>query len=83
MGEPGRHLDLAQEPVGTNLRSQFGTQDLECDIAVMADIVRQEHERHTSLAEFTVDGVAALEGTCQAFWEVRHGLKMTARMALC
>lgn len=56
-GEP----DLGQEPIPAQRSGQLGTEDLECDLTVVLEIVGEIHVRHPALAQFAVEAVAVLE----------------------
>jgi hypothetical protein len=55
--------NLSQEPLASEDCRKFGAEEFQRDRAVVADIPRQEHERHAAGAEFTLDAVFVLE-TC-------------------
>src|SRR5437879_1708577 len=55
-------LDLFQETVCADDGRQFGAEDLEGDVTVMADVVREVDRRHTAGAELALDAIAAREG---------------------
>ena len=61
MGEAGGHLDLAQEALGADLDPDFGAEDLEGDLAVVADIAGEKDEGHAALAQLAFESVAAGE----------------------
>ncbi len=61
MLQPGRGLDLAQEPLATQGRPEIGMQHLDSDLAVMAEIVGEVHRRHAALSELALDPVAVRE----------------------
>jgi hypothetical protein len=63
MGKPGRQLDLAEKPLGTEGSRDFGFQDLDCDLATMLEVLSEVDDRHPTAAEFTLDGVPLSEGT--------------------
>jgi hypothetical protein len=44
----------------------LGLPDLECDFAVVLEIVGQVNDGHAALAELALDAVAAVEGRVQA-----------------
>jgi hypothetical protein len=52
-------LDLAEEPLGADRSREIGTEDLEGDLAVVAEILGQEHDGHAALAELALEVVAA------------------------
>ena len=75
MGEPRRHLDLAQEALGADVRRDLGTEHLERNRAVVAKVVGEEHDRHPALAQLARDGVTARESVFKALLYGRHGAK--------
>ena len=48
--EIGGGLDLAQEPLGADHRGQLGAQDLDRDLAVVLEVLREVHRGHAALA---------------------------------
>jgi hypothetical protein len=58
----GDGLDLAQEPLGANDRGQFRPEDLDRDLAVVAQVLRQVDGGHAALAELPLDAVAVGQG---------------------
>ena len=58
-----RRLDLSQETLGTYDCSQLGLQDLERDLPLVPEILRQVDRSHPALADLTLDAVAALQGS--------------------
>ncbi len=57
--EVGRRLDLSEEPPGTHYRCEFGLQDLQCNLALVLQVIGQVDGCHAALAQLTLDGVAA------------------------
>ena len=51
-------LDLGPEPLGTDHRGQLGTQHLDCDLAVVPQVLGEIDRRHAALAQFPLDAVA-------------------------
>ena len=41
MREPGRDLDLAEEPLGPDRQGQLGLEDFQRDLAVVLDVVSE------------------------------------------
>ena len=72
MLEVGGGLDLGEEAVGTDHGGQLWLQDLERDLALVAEIVRKEDGRHPALADLAVDLVATVERRVQPVDHVRH-----------
>lgn len=54
-----RRFDLGEEAVGANHRRQFGLEDLERDLPVVAFVLGQVDGGHSALSEFAFDEVAA------------------------
>ena len=70
MTEPGRDLDLAQEPVGADGCGKFRPQHLDGDAAPVLEVFGEVNDRHAAGADLPLDGIAA--GNC--FSEaLRHG----------
>ena len=51
-------LDLPEEPVTADASRQLGAHDLHRHVAVMLDVLGQIDRRHTTSADFPLDGVA-------------------------
>ena len=68
----GGRLDLGQEALGPHHGSQLGFQDLERDLALMAEVLGQVDSGHPALADFALDAVSALKGSVQAGDGVGH-----------
>ncbi len=60
--EVGRRLDLGEEPLGPDYRGEFGTQDLDRHVALVAQIAGQVDRRHPARAELALDPVAVGQG---------------------
>jgi len=75
MLEVGRRLDLGEEPLGSDHRSEFGLQNLQRDLPLVLQVVGQVDRGHTTLTEFSLDVVAAFQGCVQAGYRV-HAAKM-------
>jgi hypothetical protein len=54
-----RLLDLGEEPVGSDDGRQLRAQDLDRDLAVVLEVLRQIHRGHAALPELALDLVAA------------------------
>ena len=52
-------LDLAQEALGADYRRELGAQDLDGDIAVVLEVVREVDRGHAAAAEFLQDSILA------------------------
>jgi hypothetical protein len=70
--EVGDGLDLAQETFGPDDGGQFGSQDLDGDPAIVADVLRQIHQGHAALAELALNAVTVGEGGGQCRRDIRH-----------
>ena len=58
MLQPGSHLDLAKEPLGTQSRGQFRMKHFQGDESIVLDVPGEIHRRHAATAELTLDVVA-------------------------
>jgi len=76
MGQLGRDFDFAQEALRAERRANLRLHDLEGDPTGMLEVVRQEHDRHTTLTDLVVDAVA-VECSVEARAEVRHLAEVT------
>ena len=72
VGELCGRLDLGQETLCTDDRSEFSFQNLEGHVAVVALVVGQLDRGHPTLTNLTLDAVAAVEGSVQAGDGVGH-----------
>jgi len=81
MREPGSELYLEQEALGADLRGDFGAQHLERDFAVVAEVVREEHDSHSPLAKLASDRVTAGEGGFQTCLQCGHRRQDAAILA--
>ena len=62
VGEAGRDLDLAQEPLRTEGGRELGLQDFDSDATMVLPVVGHVDRRHPPAAEFALDRVAPGEG---------------------
>ena len=53
-----REPDLTQKPLRSERRREIGMQHLERDDAIVLDVLRQIHCRHSAAAELAIDYVA-------------------------
>jgi hypothetical protein len=67
MVQVGGGPDLREEPFRADHRCQMGLQELDGDLAMVPDVLRQVDGRHTSLADGPLDPVAAGQGLVQGF----------------
>ncbi len=83
MLEVSRNLDFGQEPLGTDDCGQLRLQDLQRDLPLVLDVIREIDRSHAALTEFGLDAVAAFEGGVQAGdgVGVSHASKMRLRSA--
>ena len=72
MLEARRGLDLHDEPFGAEHGGELGFQDLDRDLAVVLEVLREIDSRHAALTELLLDLVAAVEGGVEALGHVRH-----------
>ena len=56
--EPGRGLDLAQEALRAEHRSEFGVEHLERDGPLVPDVAREVHHGHAAAPEFLLEHVS-------------------------
>jgi hypothetical protein len=70
----GGRLDLGEKTLGADDGAQFGFQDLDRDLAVVPQVIRQVDGGHAALTELSLDAVAAVEGRVEAMDRiVGHG----------
>ena len=72
MGEPGGELDLAEEPFGADGGREVGPEDLEGDLAVVAQVVGEEDDGHAALAELALEAVAPGEAGFELLLQCGH-----------
>jgi hypothetical protein len=73
MLQPGRDLDLAGEPLGTEGRRELGAEHLDRHLAAVADIFGEIDGGHPSRSDLAGQNVSAREGGLQAVERVGHG----------
>ena len=56
--QPRGGADFAQEPFATERRAKIGMQDLEGDVAIVLDVVREVDGGHATLTQLALDPVA-------------------------
>ena len=66
MLELGRRLDLAQESIDAQECSDLWIEQLEGDLAFVAEVVGEVDSRHAPTPEFALDAVAVLQGVGNA-----------------
>src|SRR4051812_17035069 len=75
-----RRLDLGKETFGAEYSGEIGFEDLQCDTAVVADVVRQEDRCHAARTDLTHDAVAVGERFYEVLLRAQHvGLNMAPR----
>ena len=67
MAQPGRDLDLAEEPLGAEGGSQVGAEHLEGDRPVELEVLGQVNSGHSAVPELPLNGVGFGEGANQGF----------------
>ncbi len=65
-------LDLLEEPLSSDNGSQLGSQDLDRYLPAVLEILSEVHRRHTTSAQFALDGVTIGEGGGQSVQSVIH-----------
>ena len=73
VGEAGGELDLAEEPVGADGGREVGAEDLEGDLAVVAEVLGQEDDGHPALTQLALEIVAAGEAGGELVLQGGHG----------
>ena len=72
VGESGGELDLAEEPVGADRGREVRPEDLQGDLAVVAEVLGEEHDGHAALAELALEAVAAGETAFELLLQFVH-----------
>jgi hypothetical protein len=65
MGESGDEADLAEEPLRPDRKGQLGAKDLDGDLASVAQVAREIDRGHPTLADETLDLIAAWQGCAE------------------
>ena len=73
MLEVGGDLHFAEETLGAEGGGQVGPEDLDCDLAVVFEVLGQVDRGHPARAEFPLDPVSASEGRCESVLRIGHG----------
>lgn len=68
-----RHLDLANEPVGTETSGQFGAQDFDGHLAVVLQVLRQIHRSHPAVSQLALEVIVIAQGFGEPSRNVGHG----------
>jgi hypothetical protein len=79
MGEVGRDLDLAQEPIGPEALRDLGAQQLEGYPPPVPEVARQVYGRPSTVTDLALDDVAALEGPIEAIDEFGQRARLRER----
>ena len=66
-------LDLAQEALGADYRREFGAQDLDGDVAVVLEVMREMYRRHPACTELAVETVPVGERQSESFDQGSQG----------
>ena len=72
MLEVGGELDLGQEPLGADDGGELRAQQLERDLAVVLEVLREVDGGHAAGADLTFDPVAVGEGYLEPVLELGH-----------
>jgi hypothetical protein len=70
MEKVGGYFDLAKKPSGPQDLRQLRSQDLDRDLAVMLQVLGEEHVGHTTAVERPIDPVSVGKGDTQPFVDV-------------
>ncbi len=73
MLEARGEVDLGQEPLGSHGGGQLRAQDLDCDVAIVLQVVGQPDGGHAALAQLPLQDIAIREGSLQAIRGAAHG----------
>src|ERR1019366_10763861 len=80
-------LDLAEKSVAAERLCELRFQDLECDVAIVLQVVREVDRRHAAGAELALDGVSAGKSGVEAVRLRAHFfpavLATSSRIQLC
>ena len=71
--EPGGDADLAGEPLGAQGGGELGAEHLDRDLAIVLEVISQEHGRHAALAELALDAVGGAESLLELVAQVHAG----------
>jgi Tfp pilus assembly ATPase PilU len=72
MLQPGGELDFPEEAIGTEGLSQFRMEHLECDRAIVAQVLRQIHDRHPTAAELALDAIVGRQLRLETIQTIRQ-----------
>ena len=74
-----RGLDFGEESLAPDHRGELGSQDLERDVAIVAEVPREVDRGHTTSAELAFDPVVIGEGGDETRIGVEHSAPRLAR----
>src|SRR5262245_48525872 len=66
MLQPRGRANLGEKTLSTERGTEVGMEDLDGDVAVVADVVREIDRRHAAGAELPIDAIAIGEGGGQS-----------------
>jgi hypothetical protein len=72
MIEPCREADLAEEPLPPECLRDASAKHLDCDVALVSEVVREVHGGHAACAEFAFQAIASPEPRKQRRCVRRH-----------
>jgi hypothetical protein len=72
MVKPRGDLDLAEEAFGPEARGELGVQNLQCDPAIVLEILRQEHRGHTAPSHFAFNAISVGKRGLESGAKVSH-----------
>jgi hypothetical protein len=70
--QPGRDLDLAEEPIGSYGCRELWPKDLDGNFALVPDVIGQVNSGHATFANEALDGIALSERGAQQFERIGH-----------
>src|SRR5437879_12965394 len=82
MLEIGSNPDLVEEPFGAEHCHQLRSQELEGDSPIVPHVLGEEHQRHPTLAELTLDTVAFGQRRREALCEIHHSARALSWFAM-
>ncbi len=56
-----RDADFSEKPIRADGRAEIGSQDFQRDFAVVLEVAREIHRRHSTFADVVLDGIAQHE----------------------
>jgi hypothetical protein len=70
MLQVGGDADFAKEPLRAQRGGELGPDDLDGDLAIVLEVVSQEHDRHSTTPELPVERVLTSQAVLQPRAEV-------------